>query len=202
MIQSENIGALAKALQISDQIEGGALIMRGTQTQKGQPIAGTIEVGEFTVKNATLFIKLLEFMSLTGTLKALTTSGLDFSALTSDFAFTNRQLALSNGRMHGNSLGLTFGGDVDLAQDTLALNGMVVPIYSVNRILGAIPIVGKLVTGGDGGGLFAASYKVLGTTDAPALSINPVSVLTPGFLRRLFGMMADAGKRTDNVQTE
>ena len=47
-------------------------------------------------------------------------------------------------------------------------------------------MLGELLTGGEGEGLFAATYQVGGTTDEPDISVNPLSVLAPGFLRRLF----------------
>jgi len=43
-----------------------------------------------------------------------------------------------------------------------------------------------LLLGGDGQGLFAANYRVTGSAADPQVSVNPLSALTPGFLRRLF----------------
>jgi hypothetical protein len=39
-----------------------------------------------------------------------------------------------------------------------------------------------------GGGVFAARFGLDGSIDDPAISINPASALTPGFLRDMFGM--------------
>jgi hypothetical protein len=38
----------------------------------------------------------------------------------------------------------------------------VVPAYSVNQVLGGIPLVGGLLTGGEGEGLLAATYTLRG----------------------------------------
>ena len=62
-----------------------------------------------------------------------------------------------------------------------------VPAYTVSRILGAIPILGPLLTGGEGEGLFAFTYEMTGGLDDPQVAVNPLSVLAPGFLRGLFG---------------
>ncbi len=53
-------------------------------------------------------------------------------------------------------------------------------------VLGKIPVVGKVFSGKEGGGLFAATYGVKGTYDNPEISFNPLSVLAPGFLRDVF----------------
>ena len=38
-----------------------------------------------------------------------------------------------------------------------------------------------------GGGLFAATYRMQRADRRPAVSVNPLAALTPGFLRGLFG---------------
>jgi hypothetical protein len=66
------------------------------------------------------------------------------------------------------------------------ISGTLVPVYTLNRIVGAIPLVGDLLTGGEGQGLFAATYAMRGALGEPQTSVNPLSVLAPGFIRNLF----------------
>ena len=54
----------------------------------------------------------------------------------------------------------------------------------LNKVIGSIPIVGDILTGGSGG-VFAATYSVKGPSENPEISANPLSVLTPGILRRI-----------------
>jgi hypothetical protein len=63
-----------------------------------------------------------------------------------------------------------------------------VPAYSLNRVLGEIPLLGSLITGGENEGIFAATYRVEGALDDPKVEVNPLSALAPGFLRNLFGL--------------
>ena len=60
------------------------------------------------------------------------------------------------------------------------------PFTTVNSILGAIPVLGDLITGGEGSGVLAVNYSIDGALADPKVSVNPVSLLTPGFLRNLF----------------
>jgi hypothetical protein len=53
-------------------------------------------------------------------------------------------------------------------------------------VLGNVPPVGKMLTGGEGQGVFAARYSITGSDDKPDVSVNPLSILTPGFLRGVF----------------
>jgi hypothetical protein len=43
-----------------------------------------------------------------------------------------------------------------------------------------------VLTGGEGQGLFAASFRLTGSNDEPTVSVNPLAALTPGVLRKLF----------------
>ncbi len=66
------------------------------------------------------------------------------------------------------------------------MTGTVVPAYALNSALGRIPVVGPIFSPEKGGGLFAARYSVDGPFGDASVSVNPLSVLTPGFLRGLF----------------
>ncbi|WP_295814556.1 PAS domain S-box protein [uncultured Nitratireductor sp.] len=79
---------------------------------------------------------------------------------------------------------------LDLVNDTADASGTVVPAYSLNRVLGKIPVSGSLLTGGENEGIFAATYKVEGPIEDPKIQVNPLSALAPGFLRTLFGLGA------------
>ena len=78
------------------------------------------------------------------------------------------------------------------AADVVDLEGTVVPAYALNSLLGKIPIVGGLLSGGEkGSGLFAANFRMTGPQENPKVSVNPLSALAPGILRRVFGVFGD-----------
>ena len=88
--------------------------------------------------------------------------------------------------MGGSSLGLTANGDIDFSDQSMTLNGVLVPSYTLNSLLGDIPLLGDIIVGKKGEGIFALSYEVNGPFDKTQISVNPLSALTPGFLRRIF----------------
>ena len=59
-------------------------------------------------------------------------------------------------------------------------------IDDLDRVLQIVGDVKGLAIGGEGQGLFAANYRAAGSAADPKVSVNPLSALTPGFLRRLF----------------
>ena len=138
--------------------------------------------------------------SLTGLSNLLTGSGIAFDKLTADMNVSGGIVKISEGRTNGTAMGMTVGGTVNTNNTKLALKGVVVPAYALNSMVGKIPVIGGFLTGGDGGGLIAFNYSVNGTYDEPDVMVNPLSGLTPGFLRGIFGIFD--GPTTDDSKKE
>ena len=52
--------------------------------------------------------------------------------------------------------------------------------------LGAIPLLGDLFVSKKGEGVFGMTYTAKGNADEPNISVNPLSMFTPGIFRRIF----------------
>ena len=85
---------------------------------------------------------------------------------------------------------------IDLDRQKIDLEGTIVPAYAINSLLGNIPILGNILQGGPGEGLFAATYKINGELAEPQISVNPWAALAPGFLRDIFTKDIDEGGAT------
>jgi hypothetical protein len=96
-----------------------------------------------------------------------------------------RMIRLRDGRTSGTSLGLTFEGDIDYWARNLDLNGTIIPVSEVSSIISGIPLVGDILTAG-GEGLLAATYTIRGAMSQPIVTVNPLAVLAPGILRKIF----------------
>jgi hypothetical protein len=93
------------------------------------------------------------------------------------------------------SLGYTAKGKIYTHAEVVDIEGTVVPAYALNSVLGNIPFIGTLLTGiEDGGGIFAATYRMTGPLEDPEVKVNPLSVLAPGIFRNLFGIFAGGPK--------
>ncbi|MHA1113946.1 MAG: YhdP family protein, partial [Alphaproteobacteria bacterium] len=194
-VRAGDAGAVFKAIGITDKIRGGQIEIAGyfDDRQPGSPLAARAEAKNFRLIKAPIMTKLLSIASITAPLALLEGEGINFTRLEAPFRLVGDRLEIGKSRAYGNALGVTGEGRVDLAAETIDMKGTVVPAYTVNRVLGAIPIVGTLLTGGEGEGVFAVNYGVSGSLDNPKVSVNPLSVLAPGFLRNLFGIL-EGGK--------
>jgi AsmA-like C-terminal region/Protein of unknown function len=185
-----NAGELLAALDLITRMQGGQLTVTGSydDTTADHALDGTAEIADFRMRDAPILGRLLQAMTLYGLVELARGPGLGFSRLVAPFRLTADSLTLKGARAFSSSLGLTVRGTIDLDRQLVTLDGTIVPAYFFNALLGNIPFVGRLFSPEPGGGLFAASYAVRGSLDDPDVTVNPLSALTPGFLRGLFGL--------------
>ena len=186
--RSDDLGSTLNLLDITDNIVGGRVTVTGQASDGAgkQIVVGHIEGTDYSLVRAPLFARILSLPSFSGAGSLLAGSGIPFSTLRGDFAYREDHLVFDELLAYGGAIGLTSNGVVDLGRDRLDLQGTIVPAYALNSILGNVPVVGSLLLGGEGQGLFAANYRVTGSAADPQVSVNPLSALAPGFLRRLF----------------
>ena len=99
---------------------------------------------------------------------------------------TDATLTIDEAKLLGSSLGVLASGTLNRADDTIALEGAIMPAYIITQIIGGIPILGDLLTRSNQEGIIAVRYSASGTLDDPSVSVNPLTALTPGFLRGVF----------------
>ena len=201
VVTASDAGTFLKALDVTDRMTGGRLEFRGTydDTKYPAPFNGRFTIFNFKLQNSQILGRILSIGSLTGLANALTGSGIQFDKMIANINARAGLITISDGRANGNAMGITVKGTVDTTTTKLALKGVVVPAYAINSMLGKIPIIGALA-GGANEGLIAFNYSVGGTYLEPDVGVNPLSGLTPGFLRGIFGVF-DQPASTDEKKT-
>jgi len=187
-VRAADGGALLRALGVLQTIDGGQLAVDGhyDDSARVSVLTGTADLRQFHVRDAPAVGKLLQALTVYGIGDAVSGPGLAFSQATSPFRWDGEVLDVLEAQAFSASLGFTAQGRIDTARKMLDLKGTIVPAYALNSALGRIPLLGGLFSAERGGGLFAVDYSVHGALDDPAVTVNPLSALTPGFLRRLF----------------
>lgn len=195
---AENAGEALRTIGVIDNVIGGRLTVTGEAVadEPRRPLRGRAEISEFRLVRAPVLARVLTLATLTGFVDVLTGEGLLFNRFTSDFTKTDGRLDVELARAHGPSIGLTATGTVDFDARTVDVEGTIAPAYLVNSLLGNIPLVGDLLQGGKGEGVFAATYQVRGALDEPQVTVNPLAALAPGFLRGLFDIFDGGGEPT------
>lgn len=191
-VAADDAGAVFRALDIFENVSGGRLTVRGTVDDgpTGDVISGTAEVRDYRLVKAPVLAKVLSVAALTGIADVLRGEGIAFSNLEAPFKLKDGLLELSETRAYGSALGITAKGQIDLSAERMAVEGTIVPMYALNSALGKIPLLGQLLTGEKGGGVFAATFAVHGPSADPAVTVNPLAALTPGMLRKFFDLFS------------
>ncbi|MDD3371753.1 MAG: AsmA-like C-terminal domain-containing protein, partial [Alphaproteobacteria bacterium] len=182
----DDFGTAMAGLGFTDTIEGGKLIVTGKSTpENARIIKGNIKIKEFTVTNLPVLALLLNATSPFGITGILTNSA-SFSLLKGQYTWKGDAISLEKTHATGAAVGINIEGDVDMNSGEAKLRGTVVPFSEINKVINAIPIIGDLLTGGENQGILAVAYEIKGPLSSPGISVNPGSLLTPGFLRNVF----------------
>lgn len=206
-VNSDDAGALAKALGVFDGVVGGRLELTAAidETLPSRPLSGRIGIDEFKIANMPVFARLLTIASLTGIANLFDGEGIPFARFEAPFDLRDGRLEIGPARAVGRALGVTLEGALDRARDRIALRGTLVPSYTLNTLLGDIPFFGRLFVGKEGEGVFAITYAIDGPIGEPEVTVNPLSALAPGFLRSLVSGdwgSADGAPEEDSPRSE
>lgn len=187
-IETTDAGSFLRGLGYFGNLQGGILRVEGATEGWGKTLVMTARAEG---SGATL----LPTSALDGGITAGTISGIEDIAgkegtllkrIRMPFSYDKGLLDIDKLVANGDSIGLTLKGQMQVDRQQVNMSGVFVPAYGLNSLLGNIPIIGTLFSGGKGEGLFGITYSVKGSMDAPHVQINPASGLAPGFLREIF----------------
>ncbi len=196
-VRTEDGGQVLRGLGFFAHVDGGAFTLDAHTRGWGNDwhLDGKMNVADaMLVPKATLGDGITRG-EISGLDDYLDGKPLQLDVLEVPFEYDGRIIEFSGIKANGPTVGLTMEGEIATVDGLINVNGVVVPAYGINSLLGNIPLVGGLFSGGDGKGLFGVAYRVKGTTEKPDVSVNALSGLAPGFLRLLFegrkGRVAD-----------
>lgn len=187
-------GDLIKGLFGFGSIHGGTLEMKANLSPQekvapGKPpvdYTGSIVIKDMKVTNQPFLARLFSAMSFGGLFDLLRGQGISVDKLEVPFRMHGGVLDIHDASATGPSLGMSADGYLDRRSSKIALEGAIAPLQGINSVLGAIPLVGDVLVSKKGEGVLGVSYKISGNADEPEISVNPLSVFTPGIFRRIF----------------
>jgi Protein of unknown function/AsmA-like C-terminal region len=195
ILQAEDAGSFLRFVDIYRRMSGGDLILQMT-TGDG-PQNGLVMLHSFTLNNEPALRRIIP--TQTQIVAGQDRNGkpqtirIDFNEVSFtkarvDFTRSAGRLDFKDAAIFGNQIGFTLSGQVDYVRDRLDISGTFVPAFGLNNAFAQVPLFGPLLGGGQYEGLFAVNFRVAGQASAPTLTVNPLSAVAPGFLRKLFGV--------------
>ena len=112
----------------------------------------------------------------------------EFDRMRLPFSVGYGQFAIEESYLRGPLLGATLRGKVDYAAQTVNVGGTYIPLQGLNNALGGIPVLGQILSGPRGEGIFGITFAVQGAMSNPQVIVNPLSLVAPGIFREMFQM--------------
>ncbi len=177
-------------------ISDSAILILDYNIDEASFFKGKIKTKSFKILELPIFAQILD-VSIPG-LSNISDGGRDITFASSNFnvQLSNRGISIIDGILKpesnlpvvGNSLGLSLSGGYIFDKSKIDFNGTVVPISWLNNLPSNVPLLGELFSGSkDGEGLIGIKFRIYNEDEGEVIiETNPLSVLTPGFLQRIF----------------
>lgn len=126
-----------------------------------------------------------------GQRQAVVREQLEFEIMRVPFEIGHGQFVMNDAAIRGLLVSATMRGTVDFRRKVLDVGGTYVPMSGLMRVPADIPLLGPILTGPRGEGLFGITFAISGPADRPQILVNPLSALTPGIFREVWQMTPD-----------
>ena len=143
-----------------------------------------LKIYDFSLKELPALTKLLTLASLQGIADLLSGEGIGFDEFEMNFQNQDNLMIIDEIYAIGPAISILMDGYVE-KNKLVSLRGTLVPATTINKAIGTIPILGKILVGEQTGeGVFGVSFKIKGPPKDLETSVNPIKTLTPRFITR------------------
>ena len=179
---SDNAEPLVKRYDFIKGYEKGTLDFYSLK--KNSKSTSTLKIFDFKLQKLPALTKLLTLASLQGIADTLTGEGIRFNELEMNFKNEGNLMTIDELYAIGPAISILMSGYIE-KNKLVSLRGTLVPATTINKSIGAIPVLGKILVGSKvGEGVFGVSFKIKGHPNTLETSVNPIKTLTPRFITR------------------
>lgn len=196
-IRSDDGGAVFRALDWVNTIEGGELLVRGNflEREGEEVLAGQVDLTDFKLNESSVTVRVISLASLSGISDAVAGTGITMRRTEIPFELTDKEIRIGDAKARGGGVGIIGTGRIDRVTDQAEIRGEIAPANIINSVLSNIPLVKELI----GDGIIAVAYSVTGPIDDPSISVNPLTVFVPGVFRKAFTGFGGEGAPGDGT---
>ena len=188
-VVGRDAGAALRASNLYSKVAGGSLefsAMLDAGAQSGIQ-RGLLVIRNFEVRNEVALSNINE-QERAKRPNGPRRDGLAFSRLTLPFSADQRFVRIGDALVQGPEMGASAQGIIRKVDGRMDIGGTIIPAYALNAALSEVPVLGEVLMGGRGQGVFGLNFALQGTMQEPRFVVNPVSAIAPGFLRHLFSI--------------
>ena len=178
----EHAKPIVKRYKFVKGFEKGILDFYSSKT--GEISKSTLKIYDFKLKELPTLTKILTLASLQGIADILSGEGIRFNELEMNFDNKGNLININEIYAIGPAISILMNGYIE-KNKLISLRGTLVPATTINKAIGSIPVLGKILVGSKTGeGVFGVSFKIKGPPKKLETSVNPIKTLTPRFITR------------------
>lgn len=191
-LTTADAGALLNSLGIYEGAREGDLTLRAElNPEPGVDLSGLLKIRDLRLQDEEELVNVLRAGKIDEQqVEEVSSSGFVFRSIRVPFSYVDGRILVGKSWAKSPTLAVTASGEVDREADKVDLVGAISPAYGLTGALDEVPLLGAIFSGNEGEGIFAMTFSMRGTLSDPEISVNPLSLLAPGFLRKIF-----SGKR-------
>ena len=162
-IDAGNAGRMLRAVDLYSKIQGGDFRLSVDLPPPGakSSLDGELKLKRFRVRNEAAFREIPQGRARSDGVfaKASRANTFDFSSLKIPFKTRGDELRIRNALLKGNAIGASADGSVNTKTDAIRLGGTLIPAYGLNSIVSHVPLIGDILAGGKGKGVFGVDIR-------------------------------------------
>ena len=153
-------------------------------SKKNKTSQSTLKIYNFKLQELPALTKLLTLASLQGIADTLSGEGIRFNEFEMNFKNKDNLMTIDEIYAIGPAISILMKGYAE-EDKIISLRGTLVPATTLNKTIGSIPFLGKILVGDKiGEGVFGVSFKIKGPPNNLETTVNPIKTLTPRFITR------------------
>tara|TARA_B100001057_G_scaffold464355_1_gene519465 strand:- start:3108 stop:5288 length:2181 start_codon:yes stop_codon:yes gene_type:complete len=181
-LYSDKAEPFIKRYRFIKGFKGGSLDYNSIK--KNNKSFSTLKLYDFKIQEASVLTKLLTLASLQGIADLLSGEGISFNEFEMNFENEGTLTTVKEIYSIGPAISMLMEGYVE-KNKLVSLRGTLVPATTINKVIGSIPVLGKILVGSKTGeGVFGVSFKIKGHPKKLETTVNPIKTLTPRFITR------------------
>ncbi len=187
--EATDAGQLFKLVGFYPNAVGGAVNLEVNLDGQGPAErTGTLWVRDFLVLGDPIISEVLQNAdgTPTGQRRTLVREQFEFEIMRVPFSVGHGQFVMNNAVINGQLVSASMKGTVDFRAQALEIEGTYVPVSGLMRAPSFIPLLGPVLTGPRGEGMFGIKFFIQGSMAKPQVIVNPLSLLTPGIIREIW----------------
>ena len=144
-----------------------------------------IDLNDFVLINSPASLKLLSLPSISGLVSiAEGEQGIRFGYGEIKYLEKEEEFEEIEAFAVSDSLGLIMEGQINRKEKNIDMKGEISPMHLVNAIIQRLPILGPIIVGEEGEGMFSIDFTMKGSSENPNVESNPLTIIKPRIIER------------------